>query len=210
MSNDFPHIPINIANENLKRYVKMYEYIHQNDNRMKLSEFKKYEVLYQKHSEEEFYDSNVEKDYHHLSMEFLQRINPYKPFVVINDDTGEEYTFPAIYQRLSTMKPEHSELSQNFNRYGLVTDRPDYTRRAMNQFVDAYLSNQDFSETTISNNRLTTYVIADKLMNRVNSEGTVNSIENADTVIDIETVEEPESPIKDVDNSVSVSWSFDE
>ena len=155
MSNDFPHIPVNVANENLKRYVKMYKYIHRNDNKMLLSEFKKYEVLYRNHNEEEFYDPETEKNYHQLSMEFLQKINPYKPFVVTDDNTGEEYVFPAIYQRLATMKPEHSELSQNFNRYGLVTDRPDYARKAMNNFVDAYMSNQDFSQETVINNRHT-------------------------------------------------------
>lgn len=213
MSNDFPHVPVNVANENLKRYAKMYEYIHRNDNRMTLSEFKKYEVLYRNHSEEEFYDTDKEKDYHQLSMEFLQKINPYKPFIVTDELTGEEYTFPAIYQRLETMKPEHSEISHNFNRYGLITDRPDYKRKAMNQFVDAYLSNQDFSEETVLNSRHATYILADKLMSQVNNDISVDNIKDTSAVLTEEIdnkVQETESPIKDADSTVSVNWSFDE
>ena len=206
MSNDFPHIPVNVANENLKRYVKMYEYIHRNDNKMLLSEFKKYEVLYRNHNKEEFYDPETEKNYHQLSMEFLQKINPYKPFIVTDDNTGEEYVFPAIYQRLATMKPEHSELSQNFNRYGLVTDRPDYARKAMNNFVDAYMSNQDFSQETVINNRHTTHILANNLMDKINPKN--NDIEEIEEIK--EKAMEQEVTVKDTDDTVSVDWSFDE
>lgn len=205
MSKEFPHIPIDKANEELMKYTRMYNYLHRNDNRMLLSEFRKYETLYKAHTEEEFYDTTVEKNYHNLSMEFLQKINPYKPFVVIDDITEEEYVFPAIYQPIAPIRPEHSEASHNFNNYGLITDRPDYIYKYKNEFLHALFSNQDLSKETLVNNRLNTENIANTLMSKVSGK-----LENTDIGDSIEPETELVEEEIDTDNTVSVSWSFDE
>lgn len=86
-------------------------------NEMMLSEFRKYEILFNHEFKEKVINyqltSDEEEEYRELSAEFLKRIDPYKPIVIIDDATGKKFPpIPALYRRLTAgSNPDYNKIT---------------------------------------------------------------------------------------------------
>lgn len=86
-------------------------------NEMLLSEFNKYEILFNHEFKEKVINyqltSAEEEEYRELSAEFLKRIDPYKPIIIIDDRTGKKFPpIPPLYRRLTAgSNPDYNKIT---------------------------------------------------------------------------------------------------
>lgn len=86
-------------------------------NEMMLSEFRKYEILFNHEFKEKVINYQLtpaeEEEYRELSAEFLKRIDPYKPIILIDDATGKKFPpIPPLYRRLTAgSNPDYNKIT---------------------------------------------------------------------------------------------------
>ena len=101
-------------------------------NEMMLSEFNKYEILFNREFKEKVINyqltSDEEEEYKALSADFLKRIDPYKPIVLIDDRTGKRFPpIPPLYRRLTAgANPDYNKItSEIMSEYSEVMQHDD-------------------------------------------------------------------------------------
>lgn len=101
-------------------------------NEMMLSEFSKYEILFNHEFKEKVINYQLtqaeEDEYRALSADFLKRIDPYKPIILIDDRTGKQFPpIPPLYRRLTAgANPDYNKItSEIMSEYSEVMQHDD-------------------------------------------------------------------------------------
>ena len=101
-------------------------------NEMMLSEFNKYEILFNREFKDRVINYQLTQDeedeYKALSADFLKRIDPYKPIVLIDDRTGKRFPpIPPLYRRLTAgANPDYNKItSEIMSEYSEVMQHDD-------------------------------------------------------------------------------------
>lgn len=101
-------------------------------NEMTLSEFNKYEILFNREFKEKVINYQLtqaeEEEYKALSADFLKRIDPYKPIILIDERTGKRFPpIPPFYRRLTAgTNPDYNKItSEIMSEYSDVMHHDD-------------------------------------------------------------------------------------
>ena len=101
-------------------------------NEMMLSEFSKYEILFNREFKQKVLNEQLtpeeDQEYRELSNEFLSKLDPYKPLILIDDRTGKRFPpIPPLYRRLTAgTDPNYNKITgEIMTEYSAIVQHDD-------------------------------------------------------------------------------------
>lgn len=120
------------------------EQIEKDKQNISIKEFAKFSILYKERNVPITRFSSEFDKLKDLSNEFTSRINPYKPFNIVNDNGEVVLTMPAIFNNVEPTKDEFSDSLSEFNTVG-THQLAHYRHRATRGLMGAIIKSQDKS-----------------------------------------------------------------
>lgn len=172
-------------------------------NIIPLSEFKKYEPIYQKANIDVTSPDGQRKleELQSLSNEFYNRVDPYNEITIVDDYNPEKVlvVLPKIYTSFNTLKQGHESSIVEFDRLTNIPYRNDLKEQGVNKLISAIALSQDITfDPSIKEKEQARYrELSEKVLN--------NDIKN-NTIISKNI---NSSNITDLDNTTA-DWDFDD
>lgn len=172
-------------------------------NIISLSEFKKYEPIYQKANIDVTSPDGQRKleELQSLSNEFYNRVDPYNEITIVDDYNPEKVlvVLPKIYTSFNTLKQGHESSIVEFDRLTNIPYRNDLKEQGVNKLISAIALSQDITfDPSIKEKEQARYrELSEKVLN--------NDIKN-NTIISKNI---NSSNITDLDNTTA-DWDFDD
>lgn len=193
----------NADNKLFEMYDSILEAATKRKNIIPLSEFKKYEPIYQK--------SNIDitspdgqrriEELQMLSNEFYNRVDPYNEITIVDDNNPENVlaVLPKIYTSFNTLKQGQESSIVEFDRLTNIPYRNDLKEQGVNKLITAIALSQDitFDPSLKEREQARFKELSDKVLNtNVQSDNSLSKNIN-------------NSNITDLDNT-TVDWEFDD